>query len=467
MPRKGTKASRQKVRKPNVEEATFEIECILGYRNIKGKQEFLVKWLGYPNTDNTWEPLENLDNCSFMVNEYMISFGIDQLRTRAQEAQSPHNPRPTVQDTFSRAAIMDAEAESNSFHSNIRSTLSPLSRSTSLNYYSRRSAEQSRDSTRSCSPDSLRLVGSETTGYANAHTLELRLFERLFEESRGPRIIVENTVDDAGRPEEFRYINDSVYGPGVQPPNPDFIDSCSCAPGQCSVENGCDCMREAVLVNESGELPYDKDGRVTTHANKLLWECNSRCGCGPSCTWNYSQRPRELSLKIKRYKNKGWGVVLNQREPVQPRTFISRYVGEIITYEEAERRGRMQDSTGTTYLFDLDYNHEQKATYSIDACRLGNETHFINHSCDPNLLVYMLKSGGNGGDENLMTLSFWSNRLIEYGDELTFDYNGKFVPEWHKDYNSSQSQSTLPPGEGTTPCRCGAEKCREWVHRSS
>ncbi|KAF9126357.1 hypothetical protein BGW39_006693 [Mortierella sp. 14UC] len=442
MPRKGAKTSRQKVRKPKVEEATFEIECILGYRNIEGKQEFLVKWLGYPNTDNTWEPLENLDNCSFMVNEYMMSYGIEQLRTRAQGAQGPYNPRPTVQDTFSRAAIMDAEAEANSPRANTRSSLSSLSRSSSPNYHSRHSAERSRNSTRSRSPVSRRLEGGEPMGLSSAHASELRLFERLFAESRGPRIVVENTVDNAGRPQSFKYISDSV------------------------VENGCDCMREAVLVNESGELPYDKDGRVTTQANKLLWECNSRCGCGPDCTWNYSQRPRELSLKIKRYKNKGWGVVLNQQEAIPPRTFISRYVGEIITCEEAERRGRMQDTIGTTYLFDLDYNHEQQATYSIDACKLGNETHFINHSCDPNLSVYMLKSGGNGGDENLMTLSFWSNRRIEYGDELTFDYNGKFVPDWHKDYNAeaNQAQGRLPPGEGTTPCRCGAVKCREWVH---
>ncbi|KAG0273812.1 hypothetical protein BGZ95_010367 [Linnemannia exigua] len=439
MPRKVSKSSKQKSRKPKVEvqEATFE-----------GKQEFLVKWVGYPNTENTWEPLENLDNCSFLVNEYLLSFGIEQLRNRALATEGPHNPRPTVHDTFSATTILETATGATN------------------QYIGHTAGARSRLTSRSLSPASGRLGSAETVNSSSVHDWELRSFEGIFNESHGPRIVVENTVDSAGRPRSFKYINDSVYGDGVQPPNPDFIDSCSCGPGQCGSEDACSCMREAVLVNESGGLPYEEDGRVTEQANKLLWECNSKCGCGPGCTWNYSQRPRQLALRIKRFEGKGWGVVLDQHVPVPPRTFISRYVGEIITSEEAEHRGSLQANTGTTYLFDLDYNHEKQATYSIDACKLGNETHFINHSCDPNLSVYMLKSGGNGGDDNLMTLSFWSNRWIRHGDELTFDYNGKFVPHWHKDYNGdgSQSQGTVHPGEGTTPCHCGALNCRQWVH---
>jgi SET domain-containing protein len=47
----------------------------------------------------------------------------------------------------------------------------------------------------------------------------------------------------------------------------------------------------------------------------------------------------------------------------------------------------MYDSTGLTYLFDLDFN-EDSNPYTIDACRYGNIAHFINHSCDPNLAIY-------------------------------------------------------------------------------
>ena len=37
------------------------------------------------------------------------------------------------------------------------------------------------------------------------------------------------------------------------------------------------------------------------------------------------------------------------------------------------------DSEGRTYLFDLDFN-DIDCMYSIDAARMGNASHFINHS---------------------------------------------------------------------------------------
>ena len=37
-------------------------------------------------------------------------------------------------------------------------------------------------------------------------------------------------------------------------------------------------------------------------------------------------------------------------------TVYSRYVGEMITSDEAEERGKKYDAEGRTYLFDLDFN---------------------------------------------------------------------------------------------------------------
>ena len=38
----------------------FEVETILAKRFRTGVVELEVKWLGFPNTDNTWEPIRNL-----------------------------------------------------------------------------------------------------------------------------------------------------------------------------------------------------------------------------------------------------------------------------------------------------------------------------------------------------------------------------------------------------------------------
>lgn len=50
---------------------------------------------------------------------------------------------------------------------------------------------------------------------------------------------------------------------------------------------------------------------------------------------------------------------------------------QIITTDEAERRGHVYDRQGSTYLFDLDYVED---VYTVDAAHIGNISHFVNHS---------------------------------------------------------------------------------------
>ena len=52
---------------------------------------------------------------------------------------------------------------------------------------------------------------------------------------------------------------------------------------------------------------------------------------------------------------------------------------QVITSEEAERRGKIYDSNGRTYLFDLDYNDDD-CPFTVDAGHYGNISHFVNHS---------------------------------------------------------------------------------------
>lgn len=52
---------------------------------------------------------------------------------------------------------------------------------------------------------------------------------------------------------------------------------------------------------------------------------------------------------------------------------------QVITNEEAERRGKIYDAEGRTYLFDLDYN-DGDCPFTVDAGYYGNVSHFVNHS---------------------------------------------------------------------------------------
>lgn len=47
-----------------------EVEKILQHRKNGRKVEYLVKWLGYPDSENTWEPRTNLSNCRELLDQY-------------------------------------------------------------------------------------------------------------------------------------------------------------------------------------------------------------------------------------------------------------------------------------------------------------------------------------------------------------------------------------------------------------
>lgn len=47
----------------------YEVEKVVDKRIHKGKVEYLLKWKGYPPSDNTWESEDNLD-CQELVQDY-------------------------------------------------------------------------------------------------------------------------------------------------------------------------------------------------------------------------------------------------------------------------------------------------------------------------------------------------------------------------------------------------------------
>lgn len=51
-------------------DAEFEVERILRHRVHAGETEYLLQWKYHPDSDCSWEPEENLENCQQLIREY-------------------------------------------------------------------------------------------------------------------------------------------------------------------------------------------------------------------------------------------------------------------------------------------------------------------------------------------------------------------------------------------------------------
>ncbi len=63
MQRKKQTRSRQK-------ESEYEVDKIIDKRIHDGMISYKIQWIGFPVSDATWEPIENLEKCQDMISEF-------------------------------------------------------------------------------------------------------------------------------------------------------------------------------------------------------------------------------------------------------------------------------------------------------------------------------------------------------------------------------------------------------------
>lgn len=428
--------------KNSVFRSEYVVEKILAHDVRHQKQMFLVKWKGWSQESNTWEPLENLSNCPRLLEEFLaesleqtvlaelqewlnINESLDKSELEQRIPKNGFGALPQKinlqRDLLKLTTISREKRSSKMFDSGTRAM-----------YLYMLTIERERQVTK------LQLWEEEinSTSTENAH------------------LTVENTVDLEGPPDGFVYVNNYVPSDGIIIPDDPPIG--------CECEEGCVPRNKTCCFNQS-LFPYRRRGRINVEQGTPIYECNKRCKCDDTCRNRVVQLGRKVPLCIFRTTTGcGWGVKTLRK--IHNGEFVCEYVGEVISFEEAERRGRGYDAEGRTYLFDLDFNSHNDFPYTVDAATYGNVSHFINHSCQPNLAVWAVWV--NCLDPNIPKLALFATREIERGEEITFDYmcNTSGV-EPTVPTSPSRPRLTLPDDNGSLlqNCKCGAGSCRRYL----
>ncbi|XP_033162755.1 histone-lysine N-methyltransferase Su(var)3-9 isoform X2 [Drosophila mauritiana] len=418
---------------PKGEYVVERIECV----EIDQYQPvFFVKWLGYHNSENTWESLANVADCAEM----------EKFLERHQQLYETYIAQITteLEKQLEALPLMDniTVAEVDAYEPlNLQIDLILLAQYRAAGSRSQREPQK-------IGERALKSMQIKRAQFSRRKQLaDLALFEKRMNhvEKPSPPIRVENNVDLDTIDSNFMYIQDNIIGKDVPKPEAGIL-GCKCSEDteECTASTKC-CAR---LADEL--FAYERSTRrLRLRPGSAIYECNSRCSCDSSCSNRLVQHGRQVPLVLFKTANgSGWGV--RAATALRKGEFVCEYIGEIITSDEANERGKAYDDNGRTYLFDLDYNTAQDSEYTIDAANYGNISHFINHSCDPNLAVFPCWI--EHLNVALPHLVFFTLRPIKAGEELSFDYiraDNEAVPY--------ENLSTAVRVE----CRCGADNCRK------
>lgn len=412
----------------------YIVESIESLESINGFPVFFVKWLNYPSEQNTWESMDNLAECELLtpfIEQQYEFFDVTISAITAEIETEIENQSLTYETSKLDVKNLD-EYE-------------PLLLKADLILLA-----QFRDSGSKSQkePEKIRKRVIAATLLKPFYYLRIKQLkdlqawqECMNDVEHAAPISVENNCDLEVLDLNFQYIKDSIAGVGVR-----FGDS---PPIGCKCEDGCAPLSKCCARLADSYFAYEKNGRLRIRSGEAIYECNSTCACDEACVNRVIQRGRQNELCLFKTPNGcGWGVRTEQI--IRKGEFVCEYVGEIITTDEANERGKKYDAIGRTYLFDLDYNTSAESVYTIDAAMHGNISHFINHSCDPNLAVFPFWI--NNLDVNMPRLAFFTLRGIKAGEELTFDYI--------RGDENADDYTNLSEAEKVT-CRCGTENCRK------
>lgn len=192
------------------------------------------------------------------------------------------------------------------------------------------------------------------------------------------------------------------------PTCPHRFSGCRCKKGQCRTK-ACPCFAAGRECDP--DLCHNCIPSIPPHGAQGPAGENARAHGAdqPQCCQNMNlllRRHRHVQMGISEIH--GWGAFL--KGEAEKNSFLGEYTGELISHEEADRRGKVYDLVNSSYLFNLN------SEFVVDAFLRGNKFRFANHSPNPNCYAKVLLVEGEH------RVGIFAKERIKDGEELFYDY---------------------------------------------
>ncbi|XP_032005430.1 histone-lysine N-methyltransferase SETMAR isoform X1 [Hylobates moloch] len=251
-------------------------------------------------------------------------------------------------------------------------------------------------------------------------------------------------------PAPFQYTPDHVVGPGADiDPTQITFPGCICVKTPC-LPGTCSCLRHGENYDDNSCLRDIGSGEKYAEP---VFECNVLCQCSDHCRNRVVQKGLQFHFQVFKTHKKGWG--LRTLEFIPKGRFVCEYAGEVLGFSEVQRRIHLQTKSDSNYIIAIRehvYNGQVMETF-VDPTYIGNIGRFLNHSCEPNLLMIPVRI-----DSMVPKLALFAAKDIVPEEELSYDYSGRYL-----NLTGSEDKERLDNGKLRKPCYCGAKSCTAFL----
>ncbi|KAJ3363037.1 Histone-lysine N-methyltransferase ezh1 [Allomyces javanicus] len=242
-----------------------------------------------------------------------------------------------------------------------------------------------------------------------------------------------------------------LHRPCSHPGEPCTLATCTCLESNhfCDVHCGCaaDCPNRWPGC-DCVDFHDESTCKDSVECLCVQWarECGPACACPCRSCKNREigkgvDHDKKLNVAVSTVPDAGWG--LFAQCDFKADDFLGEYSGEVLSSDEADRRGIIYDRKSLNYCFQL-------ATDAVvDAYRLGPVLRFCNHAAKSNVNARVAFVDGS------QRIGFYAKKNIKAGDELFLDYGRMYwgdesgAPSAAASSSSSRSSPSSPVAAGS------------------